>query len=64
MSLRDKDGKNAFAVSDEELRNGRSGAAYDELKFISEVAEQFLAGVLDGLTDSMSLRISRAFDVC
>ncbi|KAH9997320.1 glutamine synthetase/guanido kinase [Russula vinacea] len=51
VSLRDSSGFNIFAVSSEELQGGREGAAYDELKYISQTAEHFLAGVLDGLTD-------------
>ena len=51
MSLRDSNGRNVFAVQLEELQKGREGAAYDELKYISQTAEYFLAGVLDGLTD-------------
>jgi hypothetical protein len=51
VSLRDNNGSNAFAVKPEELQGGREGAPYDELKYISQTAEYFLAGVLDGLTD-------------
>ena len=51
MSLRDSNGNNAFAVKSDELQGGREGAPYDELKYISQTAEYFLAGVLDGLTD-------------
>ncbi|KAI0062310.1 glutamine synthetase/guanido kinase [Artomyces pyxidatus] len=51
VSLRDQNGHNAFAVTPAELNGGREGAAYDELKYISQTAEYFLAGVLDGLTD-------------
>ena len=51
MSLRDSDGKNIFALPGSETGKGRDGAKYDDTKFISEVAEQFLAGVLDGLPD-------------
>jgi len=53
VSLRDSNGRNVFAVQPEELEKGRTGAAYDELKYISQTAEYFLAGVLDGLTDVM-----------
>ncbi|KAI0005991.1 glutamine synthetase/guanido kinase [Russula compacta] len=53
VSLRNSNGNNIFAVNSEELQGGREGAAYDELKYISQVAEYFLAGVLDGLTDVM-----------
>jgi len=51
VSLRDSDGKNIFAFPGSETGQGRQGAKYDDTKFISEVAEQFLAGVLDGLPD-------------
>lgn len=51
MSLRDGNGNNAFAIKSGELQGGREGALYDELKYISQTAEYFLAGVLDGLTD-------------
>jgi glutamine synthetase len=51
VSLRDNHGNNAFAIETEGLQRGRDGAAYDELKYISQTAEYFLAGVLDGLTD-------------
>jgi glutamine synthetase len=53
VSLQDSNGNNIFAVKPEELQGGREGAAYDELKYISQTAEYFLAGVLDGLTDVM-----------
>lgn len=51
MSLRDSNGNNIFAVSDDELKTGRQGAANEETKFISQEAEWFLAGILDGLPD-------------
>jgi hypothetical protein len=38
-------------VSDAELERGRQGAANDDVKFISQEGEWFLAGVLDGLPD-------------
>ncbi len=52
VSLRDADGKSLFAVSDSELQSGRAGAAYNDTKYISQIAEWFLAGILDGLPDS------------
>jgi hypothetical protein len=55
VSLRDAHGRNIFAINDSERESGRVDAAYDELKFISDTAEKFLAGVLDGLTDGTSL---------
>jgi len=53
VSLRGSNNKNAFAIESEERQGGRQGAAYDELKYISQTAEYFLAGVLNGLTDVM-----------
>lgn len=54
MSLRDSDGKNIFAFPGSETGQGREGAKYDDTKFISEIAERFLAGILDGLPDGES----------
>jgi glutamine synthetase len=51
VSLRDSEGKNIFAFPGSETGKGREGAKYDDTKFISEVAEYFLAGILDGLPD-------------
>ncbi|KAI0345342.1 glutamine synthetase/guanido kinase [Trametopsis cervina] len=53
VSLRDSNGKSLFAVSDSELKSGRQGAANDDVKFLSQEGEWFLAGVLDGLPDIM-----------
>jgi glutamine synthetase len=57
VSLRDSDGKNIFAFPSVETGKGREGAKYDDTKFISELAEQFLAGILDGLPDGESPRL-------
>ena len=54
VSLRDSDGKNIFAFPEAEAGKGREGTKYDDTKFISEIAEQFLAGILDGLPDGQS----------
>ena len=51
VSLRDSNGKNSFALSEDELKTGRTGAAYDDTKFISQEGEWFLAGILDGIAD-------------
>jgi len=52
VSMRDRNGRNIFAVTDEEIKaGGRESAAYDDVKFISQEAEWFLAGVLQGLPD-------------
>lgn len=56
VSLRDDSGKNIFAVSEAELSTGRSGAANDDVKFLSEEAEHFLAGILDGIADGTRFR--------
>ncbi|ORY79356.1 glutamine synthetase/guanido kinase [Leucosporidium creatinivorum] len=53
ISLRDKSGENVFAVKESEVENGREGAAAEDTKRISEIAEWFLAGVLKGLPDIM-----------
>lgn len=57
VSLRDSNGKNIFALPGSETGKGRDGAKYDDTKFISEVAEQFLAGILDGLPDVLPLLV-------
>ncbi|KAK7020476.1 Gln-synt-C domain-containing protein [Favolaschia claudopus] len=57
VSLRDASNRNIFAVSDSELSSGRTGAAYDDTKFMSSEGEQFLAGVLDGIADVMPLLV-------
>jgi glutamine synthetase len=55
VSLRDSNGKNAFALSSEEIKaGGRANAYHEQLKFISQDAEHFLAGLIDGLQDGMS----------
>lgn len=57
VSLRGADGKNAFTVSDSELQSGREGAAFEDTKFISQTAEWFLAGILEGLPDVMPMLV-------
>lgn len=52
VSIRDESGRNIFAVTEEERKNGgRQGAAFDDTKYLSQEAEWFLAGVLAGLSD-------------
>ncbi|KAF5330711.1 hypothetical protein D9619_005342 [Psilocybe cf. subviscida] len=53
VSMRDKDGRNIFAVSESERKTGRASAAYEDTKFLSQEGEWFLAGVLDGIADVM-----------
>jgi glutamine synthetase len=56
VSIRDKSGRNIFAVSEEEKKaGGREGAAFEDTKYLSQEAEWFLAGLLEGLSDGMSL---------
>ena len=58
VSLRDESGKNIFAVTDDELKNGgRKSAKYQDTKYISQECEWFLAGILDGIQDGPSLFI-------
>ena len=52
VSMQDEDGRNIFAVSDEELKaGGRKGAEYVDVKYLSQEAEWFLGGLLEGLPD-------------
>ncbi|KAF8634077.1 hypothetical protein AX15_001079 [Amanita polypyramis BW_CC] len=58
VSLRDAAGKNIFAVSGSEVQNGgRAGATYEDTRFISQEAEWFLAGVLNGIADVMPMLV-------
>jgi len=57
VSLRSKEGKNIFAIKDSELQNGREDAANEDTKFISKEAEEFLAGILEGLPDVMPMLV-------
>jgi glutamine synthetase len=41
-------------VSEGELETGRTNAGNEDTKFISEEAEFFLAGILDGIADGQS----------
>jgi len=52
VSLRDKDGKNIFALTDDVVKaGGRKDAAYEGIKYLTQEAEWFLAGLVDGLSD-------------
>lgn len=53
VSLKNMEGLNIFSVSEAELQTGRANAANEDTKFISQEAEWFLAGVLDGIADVM-----------
>ncbi|CAE6504156.1 unnamed protein product [Rhizoctonia solani] len=56
VSLRDKNGRNIFAIVDADKDKGRADAQYQDTRFMSQEGEWFLAGVLDGLTDTTSGR--------
>lgn len=52
MSLRDKEGRNIFGLSKEQTAaGGRKDAKWKDLQYISQEAEWFLAGLLEGLKD-------------
>ncbi|KIJ17483.1 glutamate---ammonia ligase [Paxillus involutus ATCC 200175] len=57
VSLKDPSGKNIFAYSDLAHPDGRPGAAFEDTKFLSQIGEQFLAGLLDGLPDVMPMLV-------
>lgn len=60
VSLRDKDGKNVFSVTKEEVAaGGRKNASFPDLRFVSQEAEWFLAGILSGLRDGELLGTPR-----
>lgn len=49
-------GRNVFALTPEEIKNGgRKDAKYDDVRYLSQVGEWFLAGVMTGLPDIMPL---------
>jgi glutamine synthetase len=51
ISLKNNEGRNIFSVSEAELQTGRANAANGDTKYISQEAEWFLAGILDGIAD-------------
>ncbi|KAJ9118007.1 hypothetical protein QFC24_006279 [Naganishia onofrii] len=56
VSIRDKTGRNIFALTDEQIKaGGRADAKWKDTKYISQEAEWFLAGILNGLPDIMPL---------
>jgi glutamine synthetase len=53
--------RHIFAVSEEEKKaGGREGAAFEDTKYLSQEAEWFLAGLLEGLSDGMSPSSARS----
>lgn len=61
ISLRDKNGKNVFAVEEGEVEKGRKEAKYEDTARISQIGEWFLAGILQGLPDIVSLHLAASF---
>ncbi|EIN07163.1 glutamine synthetase/guanido kinase [Punctularia strigosozonata HHB-11173 SS5] len=58
VSLRNSSGANIFAIAKEEVEaGGRKGAANEDTKYVSQEAEWFLAGVLEGLPDIMPMLV-------
>ncbi|KDQ12252.1 hypothetical protein BOTBODRAFT_419087 [Botryobasidium botryosum FD-172 SS1] len=58
VSLRDSNGRNVFALSEDEVAaGGRADAKYKDLRMISQEAEWFLGGVLEGLPDIMPMLV-------
>ncbi|KAK0228620.1 hypothetical protein IW262DRAFT_628446 [Armillaria fumosa] len=57
VSLRNNQGQNIFALPRSDVATGREGAAFEDTKYISEAAEHFLAGILDGVADIMPLLV-------
>ncbi|PWY96938.1 glutamine synthetase/guanido kinase [Testicularia cyperi] len=57
VSLRDPaTGNNVFALSKDEIdAGGRANAKYPDVKFLSQLGEHFLAGVMTGLPEIMPL---------
>jgi len=56
VSIKDKSGKNIFALSPEEIAGGgRKEAPFKDVQYISQIGEYFLAGVLEGLPDVMPM---------
>ncbi|KAJ1309517.1 hypothetical protein OPQ81_006291 [Rhizoctonia solani] len=61
VSLRDKTGRNVFAVADVDKEKGRADAQYPDTRFMSQEGEWFLAGILDGLTDIVPMARGESF---
>ncbi|KAG1739399.1 glutamine synthetase guanido kinase [Suillus paluster] len=53
VSLKDEEGRNVFSLSDVDRDRGRATAAFEDTRYLSQIGEYFLAGVLDGLPDGM-----------
>ncbi len=52
VSIKNKSGTNIFALSEDEIvAGGRKDAPFKDVQYISQAAEHFLAGILEGLPD-------------
>ncbi|KAG2361971.1 glutamine synthetase guanido kinase [Suillus spraguei] len=57
VSLKNGEGRNVFSLSDADRDRGRVDAAFEDTRYLSEIGEHFLAGVLDGLADVMPMLV-------
>lgn len=57
VSLKDGEGRNSFSLSDVDRDRGRANAAFEDTRYLSQIGEHFLAGVLDGLPDVMPMLV-------
>ncbi|KAG1844422.1 hypothetical protein C8R48DRAFT_735715 [Suillus tomentosus] len=57
VSLKDREGRNAFSLSEADRDHGRANAAFEDTRYLSQLGEHFLAGVLDGLPDVMPMLV-------
>ncbi|KAG2124611.1 hypothetical protein DEU56DRAFT_827098 [Suillus clintonianus] len=57
VSLKDGEGHNVFSLSNVDRDRGRVNAAFEDTRYLSELGEYFLAGVLDGLPDVMPMLV-------
>ncbi|KAG2139599.1 glutamine synthetase guanido kinase [Suillus bovinus] len=55
VSLKDREGHNVFSLKD--VDRGRANAAFEDTRYLSQIGEYFLAGVLDGLPDVMPMLV-------
>jgi glutamine synthetase len=51
-----------FALSGTEAKSGREDAAFEDTKYVSKQAENFLAGILDGIADGELVAFPNRFE--
>ncbi|KAG1895691.1 uncharacterized protein F5891DRAFT_1281046 [Suillus fuscotomentosus] len=51
------DGRNAFSLSEADRDHGRANATFEDTRYLSQLGEHFLAGVLDGIPDVMPMEL-------